>query len=181
MTGYQIKKALDSFEIIIDTREQATDKLANRTKDFGCSYSRATLDYGDYTFNVTYPDGSKLYDVSERVKPKVVIERKLNLDELAMCLGHGRNRFIKEFERAKENGASVYLLVENGGWDEIISDKYKSWMDTRTFMGNLTMLQARYDIKIVFVNDYNSGIVIKNILYHEAVEMIRREESKWQV
>lgn len=87
----------------------------------------------------------------------------------------------KEFERAKENGASVYLLVENGSWDDIISDKYRSWMDTRTFMGNLTMLQARYDIKIVFVNDYNSGIVIKNILYHEAVEMIRREESKWQV
>ena len=174
MTGYQVKKALDSFEILIDTREQATDKLANRIKDFGCGYSRATLDYGDYTFNVTY------YDISERIKPKVIIERKLNLDELAMCLSRERNRFLKEFDRAKENGASIYLLIENGSWDDIISDKYRSWMDTRTYMGNLTMLQARYDIKVVFVNDYNSGIVIKNILYHEAAEMIRREETKWQ-
>ena len=37
MTGYDVKKALDSFEVIVDTREQATNKLEGRVKDFGCA------------------------------------------------------------------------------------------------------------------------------------------------
>ena len=179
MTGYLIKKALDSFEIIVDTREQATSKLDARLKDFACPYERATLDYGDYTFNITLPDGSKLCDTSERVKPRVVIERKLNLDELAVCLTHERDRFIRELERAKENNAIVYLLVENGCFDDIIANNFKSWIHPKTFLSNLAMLQARYGLRIVFVADYDAGILIREILYQEARELIKRSEEPY--
>lgn len=177
MTGYQLKKLLESFEILVDTREQATGKLEARLKDFGCPYTRATLDYGDYTFNLTLPDGSKLYDTSVRVKAKVVIERKMNLDELAMCLTHERERFLNEMQRIQENNATVYLLIENGCLDDIISNHYKSWINPKTFLSNLTMLQARYGAKIVFIADYNAGILIKDILYQEAREMLKRSDA----
>ncbi|MDD6401186.1 MAG: ERCC4 domain-containing protein [Lachnospiraceae bacterium] len=176
MTGYQIKKALESFRIIVDTREQATNKLEARLKDFGCPYERATLDYGDYTFNVTLADGV-LCDTSVKVAPKVAIERKMDIDELALCLTHERVRFLKELERAKDKNAKMYLLIENGSWDDIINGNYKSWINSRTFLSNICFLQAHYDLNIVFCKDYNAGIVIKTILYQEAREYIKLKGS----
>lgn len=173
MTGYDVKKALDSFEVIVDTREQATKKLEGRVMDFGCAYQRGTLDYGDYAANYTLESGEKLYDISGRIYPQTVIERKLDLDELAICLTHERARFTRELERAKEHGAKMYLLIENASWDMIITDKYKSWMKPKAFLASLTAFMSRYNLNIVFVNDYNAGIMIKDILYHDLAERLR--------
>lgn len=176
MTGYEIKKTLESFQILVDNREQETKKLEGRVMDFGSPYHKVTLDYGDYACNVMMPDGKMLYDTSERVCPKTVIERKLDLDELAICLTRDRERFIREFERAKAHGAKIYLLVENGNYDSIINDQYKSWMKPKAYLGSLMAFMARYNLNIVFVNDYNSGILIKEILFHDLVEHLRSIE-----
>ena len=76
---------IDSFRIIVDTREQITDRSEQRYASMAAGIDRAVLDYGDYTYNLTLPDGP-LHDITQRIQPKCVIERKQNLDELAQEL-----------------------------------------------------------------------------------------------
>ena len=57
MEIFEQKEMLDSFEILVDTREQDTDRSKKRYESFGVPYQKATLDYGDYTYNATLPDG----------------------------------------------------------------------------------------------------------------------------
>lgn len=66
------------------------------------------MNFGDYTAYVKLPNGK-----SFTLADKVVIERKMDLTELATCYTSQRERFTKEFERAKERGAKIYLLVED--------------------------------------------------------------------
>ena len=57
---------------------------------------------------ITLPAGP-IYDISETVSPCCVIERKMSLEELAMCFGRGRDRFEREFQRARDAGAKIYI------------------------------------------------------------------------
>lgn len=93
MDIFDQKEVLKSFQILIDSREQATERAEKRYKSFSAPYSRATLDYGDYTYNAVLPDGSSLFDIRKTIKPFCVVERKMNLDELAACFTRGRERF----------------------------------------------------------------------------------------
>ena len=110
MTHFEEMEILNSMEILVDTREQVTPKANQRYNSFGVPYSRATLSYGDYAANFTLLDGSKLYDISKAINPICVIERKMNLDELAQCFTHSRDRFEREFERAVDNGCFIHLI-----------------------------------------------------------------------
>ena len=49
MTIFEQKEVLKSFEILVDTREQDTDRSEKRYQSFGVPHKKATLDYGDYT------------------------------------------------------------------------------------------------------------------------------------
>ena len=102
------EEILQSFMIIIDRREQDTERARKRYKTFSVPYSRATLDYGDYTYNAMI-DGIPIYDTDSRIFPKCAVERKMNLDELAGCFTHERKRFQAEMERVKEQAAKVFL------------------------------------------------------------------------
>ena len=93
MTHFEEMQILNSMEILVDTREQSTPKAQQRYNSFGVPYSRATLSYGDYTANFVMLDGNKLHDVSTTVNPICIVERKMNLDELAQCFTHSRERF----------------------------------------------------------------------------------------
>ena len=121
----EIESILDTFQIIADTREQNTNQAAERFKSFGFPVQRATLSYGDYCGNILLPNGKWLLDVSSTVNPMCVVVRKMSLDELASCFTSGRNRFRKEFERAAESGAKIYLLTENGSWEGIMDSIQK--------------------------------------------------------
>ena len=102
MDIFDQKKVLESFEILVDTREQLSKRAEARYTSFGSPYKRATLNYGDYTYNAALPDGTNILDVSDTVQPLCAVERKMNLDELAQCFTHSRARFEREFKRAKE-------------------------------------------------------------------------------
>lgn len=169
-------KILDSFSIVVDTREQDTPRARQRYKALEVPYSRAVLDYGDYTYNLTLPDGKKLHDTSNRIKPKIVVERKQNLDELAMCFTRSRDRFEREFSRAKEAGAKVYLLVENATWDMIFDGQYRSQFRPRAFIASIMAWINRYDMTPVFCHMSRSGWMIREILYRDARERLERGE-----
>lgn len=132
MEGYEIDACLGSMEILVDTREQPSEKAAKRYNAFGCPYSRVTLNYGDYTYNFTKPDGTEIIGQTP-VCGDVVIERKMNLEELSGCFCQSRDRFKREFERAKEHNAKVYLLVENATWEKLTTGKYNTKYNPKAF------------------------------------------------
>lgn len=172
MDGYDIVSVLDSMEILVDSREQATDRSERRLGDFNCPYERCTLSYGDYTYNATLPNGQKIFDTSLTVKGHAIVERKMNLEELSGCLCQSRTRFEAEFKRAVENNASIYLLTENATWENLINGKYKTKFNAKSYFASITAFIARYNIKPIFCKQETSGIMIKQILYRELKERL---------
>lgn len=178
MDNFEIKKILDTFEIFVDTREQATRRSSDRYKQFGAPWRRRTLDYGDYTYNVKINGKDLVY--GQRIKGLCAIERKQNLDELASCLTRGRDRFEREFQRACDNNARCYLLIENGSWELLIKGQYRSRFRPKSFLASLAAWQVRYGLNVIFCDMSVSGVLIKEILYRDIKERLERGEFDYE-
>lgn len=174
MDAFEVRDTLSTFRVCIDTREQDTPKARERFNAFGVPYLRQTLLYGDYCGNVTLPGGALLYGSNSVIKPDCVIERKMSLDELAACFTRGRDRFRREFERAREHGARVYLLVEGGSWEMIANHRYRSRYNPEAFRASLTAWMARYNAGVLFCKPETSGKLIREVLYRETKERLER-------
>lgn len=161
---------LESFELIVDTREQRTARAKRRFAGFTVPYSHHVMNYGDYSAAVTLPSGEKAHNL------KCVIERKMSLDELAGNLTRGRDRFRREFERAQAAGATVYLLVEDGSWDKILRHEYRSQFAPAAFFASLAAWQARYGLRIIFCPHTITAKLIQEILYRDMKERLERGE-----
>jgi len=174
LTHFEEMQILNSMEILVDTREQRTSKAEQRYKSFGVPYSRATLSYGDYTANFTLLDGEKLYDISDTINPICIVERKMNLDELAQCFTHSRDRFEREFLRAKDHDCFIHMICEDGSYEKIEGHKYKSKYPPKAFLASITAWQRRYDIHFHFCSSLETGRLIKEFLYRDMKERIER-------
>jgi len=172
----EVDETMRTFRIIVDTREQATDKALERYAAFGCPYEKATLRYGDYCASVTLPDGRQLYDTSEPIKAVCAIERKMSLEELSACFTRDRKRFVREFDRALDQNAKIYLLVENGSWEAILKHRYRTQFNPNAFMASLAAWSARYDLTPVFCRSATSGRLIKEILFRDMKERLLKGE-----
>lgn len=181
MTPFEEKAVLASMEILIDNREQNTDRARRRYETFGVPYQRATLNYGDYTYNATLPDGSCIHDTDQTVLPLIAIERKMDLTELANCFVNHKNektrdRFRREFERAAENGCRIFLIVENANWENLLNGKYKSKLNPAAFTASQIAWMVRYNTNVIFCKEETTGRLIKEILYRDLKERIERGE-----
>lgn len=174
MDVFDQKQVLKSFRILVDTREQPTDRARRRYESFGVPYERATLSYGDYTYNATLPDGRDIVDVSGTVMPLCAVERKMHLDELAGCYTTSRKRFEAEFRRAQEHGCRIYLLCENATWENLLAGRYRSRFNANAFKGSLTAWMVRYNANVIFCKAESSGVIIKEILYRDLKERLEK-------
>lgn len=161
------KKMLASMVVLVDRREQPTVRAKKRYESFGIPYRKATLSYGDYAYNVLLPDGKWLFDEDKTLTPCMAIERKMNLDELASCFSHSRDRFEREFQRAKDNGARIFLLVENASWENLMNGRYASKLNQNAFFASLCSWLIKYDIQLVFCKEETSGKIIKELLFRD--------------
>ena len=173
MTPFELEKCLDSMVLLVDTREQPTPRLQARIEISGLPYERRKLDQGDYSCKCTLPGGEEL-DFSSRV----AIERKMDLDELCLCFGKERKRFEREFERAKENGCKIYLLVENGNWEKAYNGKYQSKYNQKALVASIDAFRARYGMQLDFCKEETTGRLIRDILYRELKEYLKDLESR---
>ena len=171
MNNFDIENCLDSMFILCDTREQPSKRSEQRYQAFGVPYRRQTLNYGDYTYNFRLND-KDFFPEGITIGGDVVVERKMDLEELSMCFTSGRDRFKREFERIKSAGARVYLLVEDGSYEKIIHHRYKTQFNEKAFLASVLAWQARYDCKVVFCHKEITGQVIKEILYRELKERL---------
>lgn len=167
MNPFEVSRALKNLTLIVDTREQDTDRLRRRIRQTGLSFVRQKLDFGDYSAKTTLDNGTE-FDISSSVS----IERKMNLDELCACYCKGRKRFTREFERAKSAGAKVYLLIENANWEKAYSGSYRSKMSPQALTASLFAWLARYNCQIIFCKEETSGKIIREILYREMKERL---------
>lgn len=163
----EIDDVLKTFTILTDTREQPTERAKMRYKQFGCPYKQKKLNFGDYSAVVYLPDGTEL-----SLENVVTIERKLGYAELCVCYTHDRDRFTKEFERAKAAGAKTYLLLENSTWEQAYAGKYRSKMHPSSLIASMIAWLARYDCQIIMCKSETSGKLIHDILYREAREYL---------
>lgn len=168
MTIFEIDRAIDGMHVIVDTREQTNEKAVERWKSFGCPIVREKLDFGDYSARFIV-DGKVVFDLSKAV----TIERKYDLTEIAACFCGQRDRFIREFERAKNAGAKTYLLIENASWEKAYNGSYRSQMSPKAMIASLTTWLARYNCQLIMCRAETSGKLIAEILKREAKERMQ--------
>lgn len=175
-TPFEIEKMMDSMVVLVDTREHPNPRFEKRVADFGCPWERVKLDFGDYSCKYTDIGGK---DVS--LASSVAIERKQDGNELAMCFGKERKRFEREFIRAKESGAVIYLLVEDECWESLYAGKYgknprfRSKLNPRSLVGSIHAWQSRYRMNLQFCEPDTTGILIADILKYELRERLENE------
>lgn len=156
------------MQLLVDTREQPTEQFTRRMETAALPYKRRKLNAGDYSCICPLPDGSEL-DLSG----EVVIERKMSIDELAMCFGTERKRFTAEFDRALEAGTKVYLLVEGATWEKILAHKYRSKLNEKALLASILAFGARYNAPVIFCQKETTGRLIREILVRELKERLR--------
>jgi len=157
MNHFDVDAALKTMTILVDTREQPTDRSKRRLASFGCPYERCKLEFGDYSVKCDRLDLSS----------KVAIERKMDFSELALCYGVGRPRFTREFERAREAGAKLYILVENASWEKAYAGQYRSRMTPQALIASILAWLTRYNCQALFCKESTSGKLIYDVLYRE--------------
>lgn len=166
MDIFEINEALGNITLLVDTREQETAALKKRLEQTELPYKREKLDFGDYSAMCEV--GGKIYDFRQ----SLAIERKMSLDEICGCFCKGRGRFTREFERAADSGAKIYLLIENGSWEAAYAGKYRSQMNSKAFTSSLLAWLARYNCQLIFCKAETSGRLIADILYREIKERL---------
>ena len=170
MTPFELRSALNSAVLLVDTREQDTEALRKRIELTGMDHERFKLYSGDYSIKCTV--GSSNYSLAD----KVAIERKMSLDELAACFGRERERFVREFDRAKAIDMRLYLLVENATYENLYAHKYRSQLSPAAYAASIFAWQARYDCRVIFCKAESSGKIIRDILYRELKERLESGE-----
>ena len=170
MNPVDIKSVLEKAVLLVDTREQDTPALHRRLERIGLPHRREKLYSGDYSI-ASEIDGAEI-----TLSQTVAIERKMSLDELAMCFGTDRQRFVKEFDRAKDSGMRLYLLVENASYENLYNHKYRSKLNPNAFIASLFAWMARYDCKVIFCKEETAPRIIHDVLYRELKERLERGE-----
>lgn len=151
---------------VVDRREQPTERLKERLKYLE-PYERETVNAGDYTAKTLLPDGTWFY-------VPCAVERKMSFTELVGCYCQERGRFTSEFNRAKEHGIKIVLLVENATWEDAYAGIYRSKMNPKSFVASLLTWMARYDCQVLFCRPRTTGKLIHDILRYEMREALEK-------
>lgn len=169
-SNFEIDRALRSITVLVDTREQDTRDFRKRLEGIGFPYRRKKLDFGDYSAELELPDIGRI-----SLADRVCVERKMNLDELCGCFTSGRKRFEREFERAAQANAKVYLLVERADWEKVFAGVYRSRMNPDALSASLFAWCARYGITPLFCKPETTGKMIGKVLRYEAKVLLEKE------
>ena len=127
--------------IQIDSREKARaiQKILSEFDKQGIKHFVSKLPVGDY-INLD--------------NPRVAIDRKQSLAEVAVNVGQDHARFKRELERAQEYGIHLIFLVEHGGTIHELVD-VQNWNNPRLKEHPLALTGPRlYKIMLTMQNKY---------------------------
>jgi ERCC4-type nuclease len=125
---------------------------------------------------------SKLYvgDYMNLDNPRVVVDRKHNLNEIANNLCQDHQRFAKELIRAKKAGVHVIILIEHGRGIRSIDDVVL-WENPRLKVSKMAITGERlarimwamqdnkdkYDVEFLFCEPEETAFCITELLKTE--------------
>ena len=158
-TEKELAEELKKLTIICDTREQDTHCEAYFKGKKIPTITRK-LDTGDYS--------AQIEDMT--LERSVAIERKHNLDELCGNMTADRDRFEREFLRAKAHGLHIFLIVENATWTDVFLGNYRSKLSAKSLTGSILSWLARFDVTLIFCKPDETPKLIYGILYYFARE-----------
>lgn len=160
-TESELKKELSKLTIVCDTRERDThcEEYFKKNK-IPCIVRK--LDTGDYSCQL----GEQSFERD------VVIERKHNLDEICGNFTVERERFEREFMRAKAYGTKVYLIIENATWADIFIGNYRSKLNSKSLFGSLLSWMVRFNITVLFCKPEESARIMCGIFYYYVKERL---------
>lgn len=119
---------------------------------------------------------SKLYvgDYMSLDNPRLVIDRKQNLLEVAANLVQQHDRFIAEIKRANAAGIKIIFLVEHGygikkfedvsGWENPRLKESKFAVSGERLYKMISVLCAHHDIEFLFCDKNQTGAKIVELL-----------------
>ena len=163
-TDKEITEALKTLTILADTREQRNEMIMGYFDSKSIPHISRKLDTGDYS--------AMLGDMT--FEQDVICERKANIDEIAGNFTIDRERFEREFLRAKADGIKVYLIIENCSWSDIFLHNYRSKLAPKSLIASLLSWQVRFNITIQFCKPSETGSIIYGILYYSAREALKK-------
>ena len=165
-----IKKLIGSIVVLIDTREKQNSHITDYLTKNNIAYEPTTLSYGDYAFYIPAAvAGEDIYFHRD-----IAIERKASLEELSGNLAQERELFEREFLRAGNDNAKLYLMVEDmGGYSSIIRHKYNTEFAPAAFVSSLKAWEARFNYNIQFIDKQYSGYFIVSTFKYFAREWLR--------
>lgn len=119
---------------------------------------------------------SKLYvgDYMNFDNPRIIIDRKQNLTEIASNVCQGHERFTNELKRASEIGVKMIILVEHSNQIKSIDDVHK-WNNPRlksspkAVTGEklekiLKTMERKYGVQFLFCDKLHTGKRIIELL-----------------
>lgn len=161
---FEIPDELKTLQLVCDTREQNTILLRRRLEAIGLPVLREKLNFADYSCKTEHFDFTRTF----------AIERKMSIDEIAQNFTHGRERFAREFERAKSEDAKIYILIENGSWESIYGGKYRTRIHPNALVASLLTWEARYGATVQFCRSETTPLLIRDVLLREARHELER-------
>lgn len=161
-TDKELADAMKDFSIIADTREQVNAHVTRYFDKQKIPHISRKLDTGDYSAQIG----------ALSLEKDIVIERKHNLDEICGNFTAERERFEREFLRAKAYGTKVVLIIENATWTDIFLGNYRSKVKPQSLVGSLLSWMVRYNITVMFCKQEETGKLIHGILHYAAKELL---------
>lgn len=167
------------MDIQIDSREKAKaiQKILKEFDSQGVKYFSSKLLVGDY-MNLD--------------NPRLIIDRKQNLQELCGNVCQQHERFKKELIRAIEAGLQLIILIEHGNdiksledvyfwqnprkheirWKTVNGQKIKTVVSAKAVDGeqlykSLCTIRDRYGVRFEFCNKNQTGKKIMELLRYE--------------
>lgn len=143
------------FVIVIDTRERWPYPFK------GHLTIRNTLPYGDYSI--------------QGFENQITIERK-TLNDLLVCFGKERNRFMAEMEGLARYKTKA-LIVEST-YNSVLHHRQFSKLHRNSAKGSVAKLIADYCIPVLFVGSRAFGEELILSIFKQAMENLRMENLK---
>lgn len=161
------------YKILVDTREKENKHIVDKLVTNKIDVDEIALCIGDYRISAT-----------SGYVPPITIERKGSLDELIGNLldkdkdEDGRNRFIRELDRAKDSNTRIILLVEdNDYYNKLCRGDYRSNVKPRAIRGMIMSLEAKYpNLSIVGIDKKESASYIHATLYYHLRQKLKEVE-----
>lgn len=100
----------------------------------------------------------------------IVVERKRNLDEICGNFTGERERFEREFLRARAYGTKVILVIENATWTDIFLGNYRSKTNPKSLLASLLSWMVRFNITVTFCKPEETAKLIYSIFYYHVKE-----------